>query len=352
MQRTRPWMLVSAAWIAPAILGGIGSIAQQRIHGGPKLDVGDVLFVTIDWLIYALLTPGVFALSARWPIQRPYLVRRSILHFIFALLFCVVWAGLGTILKIAVQPNELWGTPLQHFASWVFVTFPFGVAVYLSVVGVEHATRYLVQVARLSEQLSSARLAALQAQLNPHFLFNSLNTIAVLVRGGDNTKATRVVEQLSDVLRRTLSNTQSNEVALEDELELVRQYLAVEQARFSDRLRPQIDVPTELLSAAVPCFALQHLVENAVRHGIAKKLDSGLVTVTAHRNSDMLVITVTDDGAGIASDAKQEAGHGLANTRERLRTLYGDRASLTVTAIATGGTSARLTIPYREMMYE
>ena len=345
-------MLVSAAWIAPAILGGIGSIAQQRIHGGPKLNVGDVLFVTIDWLIYALLTPGVFALGARWPMQRPYLVRRATLHLLFALLFCVVWAGLGTILKIAVQPNELWGTPLQHFASWVFVTFPFGVAVYLSVVGVEHATRYLVQVSRLSEQLSSARLAALQAQLNPHFLFNSLNTIAVLVRGGDNANATRVIEQLSDVLRRTLSNTRTNEVALDDELELVRQYLAVEQARFSDRLRPEINVPTELLSAAVPCFALQHLVENAVRHGIAKKLDSGRVIVTARRDNDTIVITVEDDGSGIAADAKQEPGHGLENTRERLRTLYGDRASLVVEPAPNGGTIARLRIPYREMIYD
>lgn len=352
-------MLVSAAWIAPAILGGIGSIAQQRIHGGPKVDVSDVLFVSIDWLLYALLTPGVFTLARRWPLSRPHLLRNAALHLLFALLFCVAWAGAGTILKIALQPKGLWGTPLEHFGSWTFVTFPFGVAVYLAVVGVEHATRYLaevrereMQVARLSEQLTGARLAALQAQLNPHFLFNSLNTIAVLVRGGDSSSATRVIEQLSEVLRRTLSNTRANEVAIEDELELVRQYLAVEQARFSDRLRPEFDIDPQTLSAAVPSFALQHLVENAVRHGIAKKLDSGRVTVTARRNGDMLELTVTDDGAGMPADAKQEPGHGLENTRERLRTLYGDRASLTVAAVPTGGTTARMRIPYREMVYE
>ena len=111
-------------------------------------------------------------------------------------------------------------------------------------------------MSRLSEQLTGARLAALQAQLNPHFLFNSLNTIAVLVRDGDAPTATRVIEQLSDVLRRTLSRTQSNEVTLDDELALVRQYLAVEQARFSDRLRPEFDVDDSLRNAAVPAFAI------------------------------------------------------------------------------------------------
>src|SRR5439155_9943329 len=120
-----------------------------------------------------------------------------------------------------------------------------------------------------------ARLAALTAQLNPHFLFNSLNTITVLVRDGDTTAATRVIEQLSDVLRRTLSRTRANEVALQDEIDLVRQYLAVEQARFSDRLRPELDIDPSALVAAVPSFAVQHLVENAIRHGIARRTDAG-----------------------------------------------------------------------------
>lgn len=118
------------------------------------------------------------------------------------------------------------------------------------------------QVARLSEQLSSARFAALQAQLNPHFLFNTLNTIAVLVRDNDRQGAVRIVEHLSEVLRRTLSRHRANEVTLGEELELVRQYVAIEQARFSDRLRPEFRIADGLLSAAVPSFALQHLVEN------------------------------------------------------------------------------------------
>src|SRR5260221_86349 len=197
-----------------------------------------------------------------------------------------------------------------------------------------------------SEQLTSTRLAALQARLNPHFLFNSLNTIAVLVRDGDGATATRVIEQLSDVLRSTLARAQAAEVRLDDELALVRQYLAVEQARFSDRLRPSLDVDPATLSAAVPRFALQHLVENALRHGIAKRTDAGRVVVTARRDFDMLELSVEDDGAGPAAAPVDLKGHGLDNTRERLRTLYGERGSLVLTAAPVHGAVARLRIPY------
>lgn len=134
-----------------------------------------------------------------------------------------------------------------------------------------------------NEQLTSARLLALQAQLNPHFLFNSLNTMAVLVREGKGAPASDVVEHLSEVLRTTLSATTAPEHALSDEIELVRQYLAVEQARFSDRLRPRIAVPSGLMPAAVPRFAVQHLVENAIRHGIARSSNAGLVELTVRR---------------------------------------------------------------------
>ena len=150
--------------------------------------------------------------------------------------------------------------------------------------GVAHAFRYFgeasereVQLARLSGQLAGARYAALEAQVNPHFLFNTLNTIAVRARDGDNAGTVRMVEQLSDMLRRTLTRHRAAEVTLEEELGLVWQYLAIEQARFSDRLRPEFTVDSSLLLAAVPSFSLQHLVENAIRHGIAKRSGAGRI---------------------------------------------------------------------------
>jgi len=223
-------------------------------------------------------------------------------------------------------------------------------------VGVEHAIRYFaeardreLQLARLSEQLSSARFSALQAQLNPHFLFNTLNTIAVLVRDNDRRGAIHIVEHLGEVLRRTLSRHRTNEVPLQEELELVRQYLAIEQARFSDRLRAEFEIDDSVMAAAVPSFSLQHLVENAVRHGIAKHPDAGRVRVMARRERDMLEVSVIDDGVGIGDEAAIPKGHGIENTRERLRSLYGEGAWLKVKRGVEGGTTAILRMPYREM---
>lgn len=350
-------MLVSATWIIPAILGAVDTLAQQRVWGGPPVPLRSVLFTSGDWLLYALFTPVVFVLSRRWPLTRPHLARNAAIHVAISLLFCAAWAGAGTLLKLALDPRSFDGGVLKFFVSWVFTTLPFGVAVYLAVVGIEHALRYFaearerdMQLARLSGQLTSARLSALQARLNPHFLFNSLNTIAVLVRGGDNGRATRVIEHLSEVLRQTLSRSRDAEVSLDDELELVRQYLAVEAARFSDRLHVEIEVPETLLSAAVPSFALQHLVENAVRHGIARRSDAGRIVVSARRMNETIDVTVQDDGAGFEPGSDRGEGHGLENTRERLRTLYGNRASLVVEP-AGQGTIARLVLPYREIAF-
>lgn len=337
-------MFISAAWIVPAALGALDVVARNRLWDEGPVSMASVLFVSLDWLIYGLLTPFVFLLARRWPLSRPHLVKHAPLHLLFSLLFCAAWAGGGTLLRLLLEPKSMGGGPAAYFVSWFFITLPFGVAVYLAVVGIEHAIRYFAEAARLSEQLTGARLAALQAQLNPHFLFNSLNTIAVLVRGGDNRDAAAVIEQLSLVLRRTLDQKE-HETALEEELELVRHYLAVEQARFSDRLRPELDIDPASRNAAIPTFALQHLVENAIRHGIARRTEAGHVVITARRDGEMLEVTVEDDGVGIDADAPT-AGRGLENTRERLRTLYGDGASLAVKRRELG-TIARLRVPFR-----
>jgi two-component system, LytTR family, sensor kinase len=367
-------MIVSAAWIVPAVFAVINRIAQARLRGWEPATTRELLFEFGDWLLYALLTPGIFAISKRWPLARPLLVFRVVLHLLFSILFCVAWATCGQILRVslvsifapdvfqtAVQNGmaQFWRVFAIEWLSWIFITLPFGVAVYLCVVGIEHATRYFVearerevQVARLSEQLSSARFAALQAQLNPHFLFNTLNTIAVLVRDNDRQGAVQIVEHLSELLRRTLTRHGANEVTLGEELELVQQYVAIEQARFSDRLRPEFRIPGALLPATVPSFALQHLVENAIRHGIARHPDAGLLVINAEREGDFLQLTVIDDGAGIDPQLVPPPGHGIENTRERLRALYGARGSLEITQRPEGGTIAVLRLPYREMRGE
>ena len=367
----RPWMLVSAAWIVPAVFAVINRLAQERLSGWGPVTPRDLIWEGGDWLLYGFLTPGVFGISKRWPLIRPHLRSRILFHLLMSLVFCIAWATAGKLLQLllavifeprmiaratqssAAQLGAIAGLDLL---SWIFITLPFGVAVYLCVVGIEHASRYFiearereVQLARLSEQLADARFSALQSQVNPHFLFNRLNTIAVLVRDNHRQAAVRILEQLSDVLRTTLSSHQSNEVTLGEELELVRQYVAIEQARFSDRLRPEFNVDAALLPAAVPSFAIQHLVENAIRHGIAKGPDAGQLIVSARRDGDVLEITVTDDGPGIDPQMVPPKGHGIQNSRERLRALYGERASLEIVRRAEGGTIATLRIPYHEL---
>ena len=368
--RLRPWMIVSAAWIVPAVFAVINRLAQARLQGQQPVSSRELLFEFGDWLLYAVLTPGVFAVSRRWPLTRPHLIRRVVVHLLFSILFCVAWASCGQILRIllvAIFAPQLiqnahgafWAQLGLEWLSWTFITLPFGVAVYLCMVGIEHATRYFievrereVQVARLSEQLSSARFAALQSQLNPHFLFNTLNTIAVLVRDNERQTAVRIVEYLSELLRSTLTRHRANEVTLGEELELVRQYVAIEKERFSDRLRPEFRIPDALLAAAVPSFALQHLVENAIRHGIARRSDAGLLIISAERDGEFLQLTVIDDGAGIDPTLAAAAGHGIENTRERLRALYGAHALLEIKPRPEGGTIAILRVPYREQRPE
>jgi len=293
---------------------------------------------------------------------------------VIALLFCVAWATGGKLLALLLDlvftPNavhaamqagagQFWRKVGVDWLSWIFSTLPAGVALYVCVVGIEHAIRYFtegrereVQLARLSEQLAEARFSALQAQVNPHFLFNTLNTIAVFVRDNDRQAAVRIVEQLSEVLRSTLASHRANEVTLGEELELVRQYVAIEQARFSDRLRPEFRIDDSLLSAVLPSFALQNLVENAIRHGIARAPEAGRLIVAARRLDDSLEISVIDDGTGIDEKIVVPKGHGIENTRERLRALYGERASLLMVRRTEGGTIATLRLPYSELRPE
>lgn len=362
-------MLASAVWIMPALFATIGTAVQWRLNGWDRPTLGDVLFSGGDWLVYGLLTPVIFWASSRWPVARPHFARRAWLHLGFSLLFCVCWAVAGKILQTALAYFLAPDRFEKYFASgsrdvmvdvlsWIVTTLPFGVIVYLCIAGMAHALQFFVeandrkvQVAQLNEQLTGARFAALQAQVNPHFLFNTLNTIVVRARDGDNAGTVQMVEQLSDMLRRTLTRHRAGEVTLEEELDLVRQYVAIEQARFSDRLAPTFDIAPDTLATAVPSFALQHLVENAIRHGIAKRSEAGVLRIVSRRVGADLVLVIEDDGPGIPAGA-DAAGRGLDTTRERLRLLYGDQASLMVERMATGGTRATLRIPYREQIRE
>lgn len=283
-------------------------------------------------MLYGALTPVVYQLARRYPV-RHYLG----LHIVASLVSCAAWAGAGAVLRRMIIPGPPGAITSPFLVSWFFITLPFGVAVYFAVVGVERAVFYFLES-------REARLNALRAQLHPHFLFNSLNAAGVLVRDRDTETASRVIEELGTMLHELLKDDATHEVTLHDELAFLRRYLSVEQIRFSDRLRPTFDIDEGVLGAMVPTLVLQQLVENAVRHGIAKRTDAGQIRVTARRDGGDLVLMVGDDGPGPA--AGPTSGVGLANIRARLATLHGWRARLDLTSPPSGGTVATVRLPY------
>lgn len=213
----------------------------------------------------------------------------------------------------------------------------------------EDARERAVRAAQLETQLAQARLEALQAQLNPHFLFNALNTIAMLVRRRANEEALRGVVSLSELLRKILMGNRALVVPLQEELAIVEHYLSIERLRYRDRLTATVTASAEAREAMVPSLVVQPLVENAVRHGIAPRREGGSVRVSCERTTDALAIEVRDDGVGLPDgwELANAGGIGLANTRERLERLYPGAHTFEIARSVPHGTVVRVIVPYR-----
>ncbi len=350
----RLWLVIGAVCLVTALLDGFQAYMQARLAGEP-VSWRAVTWQAGEWVILGALTPITYSLSRRFPLRQPHLARNVATHVAGALALCVGWAGAGVAMRILLGTS--WqGVPLsRHLASWMLISLPWSVFIYFAVLGCMHAFAYFVeareretQAARLTAQLAEARLGALRMQLHPHFLFNSLNAITVLVRDQRTREATSMLELLSDVLRQVLRTDPAQEVPLSQELRFLEQYLAIEQVRFSDRLTVSFAVEDEVRSAAVPGFILQPLVENALRHGLADRSEDGRVEIAARRDGAELVLSVRDNGVGVPPEGQRRAeGLGLSNTRERLATLYGGRARLDLAPNPGGGTTAIVRLPYR-----
>lgn len=287
------------------------------------------------------------------PLSRASWKKALAVHAGGSLLLCFGWATLGIIVAAYLHTYPADGPIRTSYLIWLLVSLPYSVSIYFTVLGCFHAYSYFVeaknrqtQAATLASQLSEARLQALRMQLNPHFLFNSLNALSVLVREQNTQDAARVLDLLSDVLRRVLKPESKQLVPLSHELEFLKQYLSIEQIRFSDRLRVVWRIDQSVREAMIPTFLLQPIVENAIRHGIAKRADSGLIEIEAALDENSLVLVVRDDGAGAPIGSSSHEGVGLSNTRERLDALYGDSASLILRSGSATGTEVRITLPF------
>jgi len=264
--------------------------------------------------------------------------------------------------RVGIFPAIMKGSFSATFAFLMLFGFHGNIVTYWTVLGIQAALRYYrqyqerrqhalqleLQASELQTRLVQAQLSALKGQLQPHFLFNTLNAIMVLVRQEKGRQAEEMLARLSDLLRSVLEDVEAQEVPLRRELESLQLYLSIEEVRFQDRLRVEISAEPATLDAAVPHLGLQPIVENAVRHGIGRRSVAGRIEISAARVNGALQIQVRDDGPGLPPEGLDTArGIGLANTRARLQQLYGDAGRLTVENGAAGGAVATLTLPYR-----
>jgi two-component system, LytTR family, sensor kinase len=342
--------LIFGAWTLVAVFSmsqwWLHSVAAGQAPAEATRTAWNLWNLADVWL-WALFTPFILRLAARFPLEPGTWARWAPLH----VAACLVFATLDVLLDAALQP-VLGGPNVSLTTQFTRQSF-LNVSIYWVVLALGHVGRYRrlwherqVRAAALERQLVEARLHALEGQLRPHFLFNALHTVASLVRAGENRDAVRVIAQLGDLLRSVLRTGGGQEVPLRDELAFAERYLAIEGARFGDRLATSVDVPTELLEAAVPRFVLQPLVENAVRHGIEPQPGAGRVEVRGARDGTILRLEVRDTGAGPRT-TESGGGLGLANTRARLEALYGGAARLDLAPAEGGGTVARLELPFR-----
>jgi len=350
------WWLVTAFWLFVAVASALEMALLQ------SADIGQALMVAVVRLApWTFLTPLIVWTSSAYPLERSTWKRSLWMHLAVCVLsFAIV--GVFAYLSPPApaldhpDPTELRRTNRapRTTAYVILRRITSQLPIFWGLVGVAHALQFYERTqarerreAELEARLAKARLQALRMQLNPHFLFNTLNSIASLVH--EQPQAEKMIEALSELLRLTLSAPERQEVTLREELHFLERYLLIEQIRFGERLRVETQIDVSALDALVPILVLQPLVENAVRHGVETQIAPGVIRVTAEHGAQTLLLRVKDNGRGFASSAKGpiKEGVGLSNTRSRLKELYGGGASLDLRAGKGGGFEVEIILPWR-----
>jgi two-component system LytT family sensor kinase len=337
---------------------GIGvAFASQFYLGNSKRRIpvswGQALNSSLgDWYVFALLSIPAMWLARRFRFEVHNWGRMVLTHGFLSVIFSYVYILLRA--AVAVTQSGLAANAVSYSEAFWLVTktFPYNIWVYWMIIAVAHAFDYYrkfhereLRTQELETRLARAKLQALQMQLNPHFLFNTLHTISALMHK-DIDAADRMVMKLSELLRLALDNTDAHEVPLRQELAFLERYLEIEKTRFRERLTVEMEIAPETLDAQVPNLVLQPLVENALRHGIERHARPGKIVLRAHEKNGQIELQVQDNGAGLPSNGQWEEGIGLSNTRSRLQQLYGKSQEFRLENVPTGGLLARVLIPY------
>lgn len=308
-----------------------------------------VSYALWDWYVFAVLSIPAIWLARRFNFEAGHRARCLGVHLPAGVLFALAYM----VLRALIGHWQSDASFAEAFQPLLVKTWLFNLIVYWVIVAVSFAFDYArkyrereLRAAELEKQLVQAKLQALQMQLNPHFLFNTLHSISALIHQ-DPDAADRTIARLSDLLRAALESADSQEVTLREELEMLRRYLEIEQIRFGRRLTVTMDIAPETLEAHVPNFILQPLVENAISHGIEPHAKPGRIELRARRDASGLAVEVCDNGGGLGKNGPVKEGVGLSNTRARLHTLYGSAHGFDLRDADGQGLQVRLTIPFR-----
>jgi signal transduction histidine kinase len=347
------WTLFFAFWTLVGLSFAIQFYLASSNAGWPIAWSRAVRSSLGDWYVFALLSIPAFRLARKFSFERSNWFAVGFLHLIASLLFSSVYVVLRG--AVAYWEAQATGTPAsfaQVLNALFSKTFYLNLWFYWVILAVGHAFDYYqrfhereLRASELEGRLAQARLQALQSQMNPHFLFNTLHTISALMHK-DVEAADRMVMKLSELLRLALDNTDTHEVPLSQELDFLERYLEIEKTRFRERLNVEMDIAPETLQARVPNLVLQPLVENAIRHGVERHARPGKIVLRAHRQNGQLELEVQDNGGGIPEGKAIREGIGLTNTRSRLQQLYGAAQKFELKNVESGGLLARVVLPF------
>ncbi|HEX6048594.1 MAG TPA: histidine kinase [Gemmatimonadaceae bacterium] len=358
---SRPrWSLILLAWLIPASIAVLQAVAGYALRGVLEQEWMWAFMQFPRWMSWALVTPIIFHAAERFPFRRGATGRAIAVHLVIAILVGsaveLVWMWPSLWLAGVLEPEQMARmrpSAAEIFSGAILSRLLSGIFTYAAVLGIANAFGYYrrfrereVRAAQLEAQLALAQVQALKMQVHPHFLFNTLHAVTVLIRE-DPAAATRVVTRLGDLLRLTLSRATTAQVSFRRELEILTLYLDIERTRFHDRLVVRYDVQPATLSALVPDLILQPLVENAIKHGVSPNAGTGCIDVHSRRDGEWLVLEIRDNGAGLAPGERPRDGVGLTTTKARLERLYGARHELTLENHPEGGFVARIRVPFQ-----
>jgi two-component system LytT family sensor kinase len=357
--RSTNGLWIAAIWFGVGLIDASQTVFPMSAQGMHHAWVRLFVTLVVSWLPWALASPLVVRLGRRHPPSRAPTLQVVSAHLGALTAIGLISAAWSASLEILLNPwaqpqspgpfTDLWIAKFFYGFLTSLIVYSFILAITFVMDSRERIAHQLTETARLNEQLSTARLTALRQQLDPHFMFNTLNTISGLVRDNRNDAAVNMIVGLSDFLRRTAQDSNRPRVALEEEVEYLKRFLDIQKIRFAERLQVSLDISADLLQEPVPNLLLQPLVENAIKHGIAKRVEGGTIRVVGSRLNDRLSLSVYNDGPCLPADwERTRAGIGLANLRTRLQILYGSDFELSLRNPDRGGVEILVSIPLRE----